>query len=171
MNILAKDKLELKTSSINELNELNIIHNEACEYFSFDENHNITSPSDCLTIGDLPPNGTKDNFYILSVYENNQIIGYTTLYKGFPSKDTLYICFMYISSKKRGNGYGYSIVESISSYFKANNYKNIKISVSLKNWQGIRFWNKCGFSTITNVDIDGPFGNSNYGSFELEKII
>lgn len=171
MNILVNDTLKLKASNINELNELNIIHDEACEYFSFDENHIITSPYDCLTIGDLPPNGIKDNFYILSIYENNQIIGYTTLYKGFPEKDTLYICFMYISNLKRGNGYGYNIVESISSYFRANNCNNIKISVSLRNWQGIRFWNKCGFSTIANVDIDGPFGNSNYGSLELEKII
>lgn len=167
MNILVKDKIKLKTSKINELNELNIIHKEACEYFSFDESHKITSPKDCLTIGDLPPNGKKENFHVLSIYENNKIIGYTTLYDGFPAKDTLYICFIYISRKNRCNGYGYSIVESISSYFKSNYCNNIKISVSLKNWHGIKFWNKCGFSTITNVDIDGPFGNSNYGCLEL----
>ncbi|WP_042274499.1 GNAT family N-acetyltransferase [[Clostridium] dakarense] len=171
MNIITKDNIVLKTSDISELNDLNNIYGEVCEYFSFDKNHQITSPKDCITKGDLPPNGSKDNFEMLSIYDNNELIGFITLYKGFPSDEILYICFMYIASKNRCNGNGYSIVNSISSYFKDRNFKSIRISVSLKNWYGIRFWNKCGFSLLTMVDIEGSFSDDNYGCLELEKTL
>ncbi len=171
MNIITKENIIIKASDISELDDLNNIYSEACEYFRFDKNHKITSPKDCLTIGDLPPNGDRDNFEILSIHDNNKIIGFITLYKGFPTDETLYICFMYIANKNRCNGYGYSIIDNLSSYFKDRNFKSIKISVSLKNWYGIRFWNKCGFNSLTNVDIEGSFSQDNYGCIELEKRI
>ena len=42
----------------------------------------------------------------------------------------------------------------------------IKLAASLKNWNGIKFWHKCGFDKMTMVDI-----SNDYGCIELEKEI
>ena len=94
-----------------------------------------------------------------------------SIYKGYPSKNTTYISFIYISSKDRNKGYGKKIVDIISTYAKENKFVNIRISVSLKNWNGLKFWHKCGFDNFTKVSIDGEFSEGNYGCIELEKTI
>ena len=170
MKIINKN-LILQSSTFSELEKLNNIYSEACDYFSFDKNHMITKPIDCLTIGDLPPSGTKDNFENLSIYEGDNQIGFMSIYKGYPSKNTAYISFIYISQKGRYKGYGKRIVDIISSYSKENKFVNIRISVSLKNWDGLKFWHKCGFNNLTKVSIEGSFSEDNYGCIELEKTI
>ncbi|MBP2638485.1 MAG: hypothetical protein H6Q72_4392 [Firmicutes bacterium] len=168
---IVNGNITLKSSIFNELERLNNIHSEACDYFSFDKNHTITKPKDCLTKGDLPPNGTKDNYEILSIYERDNLIGFITMYIGFPFEKEIYICFIYISNKSRYKGHGKKIIDVISAYFKKNKFESIRISVSLKNWNGIRFWHKCGFNHLTIVDIEGDFSEENYGCIELKKTI
>lgn len=170
MEVVGKSIL-LQSSNFSELEKLNNIYDEACGYFSFDKNIKITKPIDCLTVGDLPPNGTKDNYEILSIYEGKNLIGFITLYKGFPSKTIMYICFIYISKENRYRGYGKELVDSLSVYFKKKEFKAIRIAVSLKNWNGIKFWYKCGFNKITKVNVEESFSEDNYGCIELEKSI
>lgn len=168
---ITNENLILQSSTFSELEKLNNIYSEACDYFSFDKNHIITKPIDCLTIGDLPPNGTKDNFENLSIYEGDNLIGFMSIYKGYPSKNTTYISFLYISGKERYKGYGKRIVDIISAYSKENKFVNIRIAVLLRNWNGIKFWHKCGFNNLTKVSIEGEFSEGNYGCIELEKTI
>lgn len=168
---IINENLILQLSNFSELEKLNDIHSEACVYFSFDKNHIITKPIDCLTIGDLPPNGTIGNFENLSIYEGNNLIGFMNIYKGYPLEKILYITFIYISEENRYNGYGKKIVDIIFAYSKENGFTSIRVAVSLKNWKGLKFWNKCGFNNLTNVSIEGNFSEENYGCIELEKII
>lgn len=170
MKISNKD-LTLQSSSFDELENLNNIHNEACDYFSFDKNNSIIIPIDCLTIGDLPPNGIKDNFESLSIYEAGYLIGYMTIYKGYPNTGNMYISFLYITNENRYMGFGKRIVDMIELFCKDNGFISIRIAVSLKNWNGIKFWHRCGFNNLTVVSTDGEFSDENYGCIELEKKI
>lgn len=52
-----------------------------------------------------------------------------------------------------------------------NEFVSIRVAVPLKNWNGIKFWHKCGFNNLTIVSIDGDFSEENYGCIELEKTI
>jgi RimJ/RimL family protein N-acetyltransferase len=159
---LTTSRLVLKTVEQADLEKLNIVYEKACEYFSFDEKHEITPPKTCCVIGDLPPNGTKENFEMLTVFCIDEIIGYLTFYKGYPDSATAYICFLFLTV--RGNGYGKEIAEAMTTYLNENGFSKIKLAVSLKNWNGIKFWQKCGFDKLTLVDI-----SEEYGCIELEK--
>jgi hypothetical protein len=55
-------------ANLDDLVELETIEKECIEYFSFDpkceENHTL-SIKECLTNGDIPPDGKKENYYFL----------------------------------------------------------------------------------------------------------
>ncbi|MVX66840.1 GNAT family N-acetyltransferase [Clostridium chromiireducens] len=163
--------MEKQASNFSELEKLNNIYNEACKYFSFDRNHIITRPIDCLTIGDLPPNGIRDNFESLSIYEDSNLVGFMTIYKWYPDKQNMYICFLYINNENRYKGFGKEIIYMITLYCKNAEFASIRVAVSLKNWNGIKFWNGCGFNNLIVVSTNGEFSDKNYGCIELEKRI
>ncbi len=166
---IINENLILQSSNYSELEKLNTIHNEACEYFSFDKNQTLTKPIDCLTTGDLPPNGIKENFESISIYDHSNLVGFLTIYKGYPHKKHMYICFLYITNENRYKGLGKKISDMITWYCKDKEFVSIRVAVSLKNWNGIKFWNKCGFNHLTAVSTDGVFSEENYGCIELEK--
>ncbi len=168
---LAFENIVLKSSTIKELNELDNIYKEACDYFKFDINHEIIHPKICIEEGDLPPNGSKDKFEILSCYINEILSGYITVYKGYHDDTTIYICFIYLVDLVKGQGVGNKIINYLCKVFKKDGFSNIKLSVSLKNWDGLKFWNKCGFDKISLIDCEGHFSKNNYGCIELTKDI
>lgn len=73
------DRISMKNAEESHLDALHVLHQEATAYFSFDPSHLITPPEVCLSEGDLPPNGKRENFIYSSIYEGNTLIGYTTL--------------------------------------------------------------------------------------------
>lgn len=58
------------------------------------------------------------------------------------------------------------IIVALRIYFIENGFSKIKLSVSLKNWNFIEFWQKCRFDKITMVDI-----RDDYGCLELEWLL
>ena len=165
------DNLLLQSSTLDEIDELNCIYNEACDYFRFDPMHNISSPLMCIQEGDLPPGGIKANFDIISCYMENTMIGYLTIYKGYPTEDTFYIGFIYLLNSDKHQKIGSKIVSFFCFYFKRQGFMKSRVSVSLKNWDALRFWHKCGYASVTTVNCSGPFSENNYGCIELEKDI
>ncbi|WP_404349579.1 hypothetical protein LG311_03220 [Sutcliffiella horikoshii] len=51
----------------------------------------------CFTEGDLPPNGTKEQFRIqvIRIKETGLIAGILTTYHGYPGSETFYINYLY----------------------------------------------------------------------------
>ncbi len=164
------ERLKISPSNFSELPELNMIYSEVLEYFSFEQIQDSIEPKICLTHGDLPPGGVKENFSIYSIYENEKLIGYFDFYKGYPQSDIVYICLFFIKKNRRNCGFGHEIVNTLFSFFKNASFSRIRISVSLKNWPALLFWHKCGFNKITKVSYENDFVEKGYGCLELEKI-
>ena len=154
-----------------DLAELDRIYRESRDYFSFDPGHRGTEPAECLESGDLPPNGVRRNFHLLSCRLRGDPVGYVTFYEGYPDGETVYLCFLYLLESVRGGGYGGRAVDLLYSRFAERGFRRVRVAVSLKNWPGLRFWFKEGFRTLTAVSGDSVFSPEHYGCLELEKAI
>jgi len=162
--------IKLKKSCLCELESLNKIYGSACKYFkSIDPDPQGTPPEKCITQGCLPSNGKIENYRILSIYLDNTIIGYCDYYLSYPDEKTVYISFLYIDELYRNNGYAAQVVQEIFGTVRELGYKRVRLTVSLKNWNGLNFWVKQGFNTIIKVDAETNYGIDKYGALEIEK--
>ena len=169
MREIETERLLIKPAVFEDLAALNEIYEQTKEYFSFDPSHTFVTPENCLTEGDLPPGGIKENYEIYTINENGKVIGYFDFYKGFPQKGIAFISLMFISANKRKCGYGKEVADAVCKYFKKIGINEVRLAVSLKNWSGLKFWYKCGFDKITLVAGDNIFSVEGYGCLELKK--
>lgn len=129
----------------------------------------------CITEGDLPPvpDATKENYRFKSIYlkENKNLIGFTDMYYGFPSVDTVWISLFIVDKDFRKKGYAQETVNYISKECTKIGYKKIGIGVHLKNWRGLRFWTKAGFDRVSGVFGDEIYSEKTFALIGLEKIL
>lgn len=127
----------------------------------------------CITEGDLPPtpDANKENYRLKSIYlkDTGKLIGFTDIYYGFPSEDTIWISLFMIDKKFRKNGYAQEVIDFITSECIKSTYEKIGIGVHLKNWRGLRFWTKAGFDKVFGVFGDDTYSESNFALIGLEK--
>jgi len=135
--------------------------------FEVEEIHNI------LTKGDLPPEGFKEFYQCKTIVskENQEVIGYFDLYRGYPSSDTLWISTFYIHKNFQQKGYGYEVIQSLLNEIKNCQFNKIALGVHLKNWQGLRFWIKNGFKTISGIYGDRNYSEEHFSIIALEQLI
>ncbi|MNJ75291.1 hypothetical protein D3C77_723620 [compost metagenome] len=50
-------------------------------------------------------------------------------------------------------------------------YKEIRVNVSLKNWQALRHWIKMGFNKINGVYGDNGYSENSFADIELIKAL
>lgn len=62
-------------------------------------------------------------------------------------------------------------INMLCDYFKGNQMKSARIFVALKNWDGIRFWYKCGFAHITCTPYEVSYSEETFASIELGKVL
>jgi ribosomal protein S18 acetylase RimI-like enzyme len=164
--------VEIKESCLDEILALDQIHNEALRFFTgIDPKPSVTPPKVRMTQGCLPPNGTFENYRTVTLYVNDEIIGYCDYYMGYPTEDVVYISILYMSECFRNHGYASSAVDLLCNQFYSLGYRHLRLRVSLTNWIGIRFWVKKGFSKITKVEAKTNYSKGAYGGIELEKIL
>ena len=174
MDKIITERLVMDLGRIQDLTELELIEKECEEYFSFDPqcelNHNCTI-KECLTIGDIPVGGKKENYFFYCIRQNNRIIGFLDYYLGYQEKDTAYISSIYVKEIYRKNGIGKEIIDAIVDKFILLGIKEIRLHVSLRNAMAINFWVKQGFDHIVNVEYNGNLLSGNFGGIELKKNI
>ena len=172
MDQITTKRLVMDLGRIQDLTELEHIEEECIEYFSFDPqcelNHN-RSIKECLTVGDIPVGGKKENYYFYCVRLKNAIIGFLDYYLEHQKNDTVYICSLYIKEEYRKNGIGKEIIDAIANKFTLMGIKEIRLHVSLRNAMAIDFWVQQGFDRIINVENNGNLFPGNFGGIELEK--
>ena len=174
MEKIKTERLVMDLGKIQDLDELELIEKECEKYFSFDPqcelNHNCTI-KECLTVGDVPVGGKKENYYFYCIRQNNIIIGFLDYYLKYQKDDTAYISSIYIKETYRKNGIGKEIIDAIVNKFILIGIKKIRLHISLRNAMAINFWVKQGFDQIVNVEYNGNLFSENFGGIELMKKI
>jgi ribosomal protein S18 acetylase RimI-like enzyme len=124
-----------------------------------------------LTEGDLPPNGSKDRFKVQSIFSKvtSEMVGYMTLYQGYPDNKTVWLTFFYIGVVNQARGFGQEIISQFALEAKTAGFRRLMLQVALKNWGAIRFWTKAGFNKITGFYGDKTYGNNTFANLALEK--
>lgn len=121
--------------------------------------------------GDLPPvaNATKDNYHLMEVYFEEELIGFFDLYFGYPKADIAWISILIIDKEKRHNHHGKEVLKRIESFVQAKAFTKIGIGVDLKNHSGLMFWTKNGFSQVMGVYGDKEYGVDKFAVICLLK--
>lgn len=121
--------------------------------------------------GDLPPNGTKENFKIQGFYlkETNQLIGYMTYYFGYPEEDILWLNFLFIDPEFQGKGYSSEIINRFMELLKSTTYNKVRLLVKLKNWPAMRFWTKHHFTKIISYHGDAILSEQTFAGLVIER--
>ena len=172
--IIKAKNLIMTLANIGDLPELEKIEEECDTYFLFDpqcdSNHSCTI-KECITAGDIPCGGKKENYYFYCIRQNDVLIGFLAYYLEYQQKDTAYISVIYIREAYRKSGIGTEILEALMQKFIAVQIKQVRLHVSLRNAMAIHFWVKNGFDHIVNVECNGNLFPENFGGIELMKII
>lgn len=74
-------------------------------------------------------------------------INYTSTFIAI--KKTGYIAETVVSKSARSNGIGTQLVKTAQAWFDENNCDASALKVSVKNEDGIRFWERLGFEPTT----------------------
>jgi GNAT superfamily N-acetyltransferase len=169
---LINGNLKLSLSTEKELEKLNEIYVEESKLFSkLDPEQMPPNPYICFSEGVFPPGKSKEDFKMLSCYVDDTLIGNVTILKGYPEDDIYYIGIIYLVNTIKHKGYGKRIINLLCDYFRENKMTRARICVALKNWDGIRFWYKCGFDKITSASYDVSYSEETFASIELEKTL
>lgn len=126
----------------------------------------------CLNGEDLPPapDADKSKYYFMVMEDSKgELAGFFDVYHGYPDKDTLWISMFMIDKDKQGNSYGKAVIESLGSQGREAGYKSLGLAVYLKNWKGLRFWNKNGFDKILGIYGDKEYGVDAFSIMGLKK--
>jgi len=174
MNQIITERLVMTSGRIEDLAELEPIEKECEEYFSFDPkcelNHSCTI-KECLTAGNIPVGGKKENYYFYCIRQERELIGFLDYYLEYRKKDTAYLSSIYLKEAYRKNGFGKEIIDVAFNKFALIGIKEIRLHVSLRNAMAIKFWVKQGFDHIINVECNGNLLPKNFGGIELIKMI
>ena len=171
MNHISTENLVIRTAQHQDLPALNKVHEQVVKYFSFDPAHVSVTPEQCLNEGDLPPGGVKENYEMLAICDNDEVIGNIDVYRGFPAEDIAYISLLFLDENKRKHGYGRQVVNAVCNHLMNSGFSEARVAVSLRNWPGLKFWQRCGFDTITRVAGDSSFSPEGYASMELKRTL
>ena len=127
----------------------------------------------CFTVGDLPPDGNKDQFKIqvIRMKETGLIVGLLTAYHGYPVPETFYINYLYIDKEYHQQGLGQEVINELLRIIKGFQYKEVRANVAIKNWPALRFWTKLGLNTIQGIFGDREHGDDKFADIELIKYL
>ncbi|MYL65162.1 GNAT family N-acetyltransferase [Bacillus hwajinpoensis] len=123
----------------------------------------------CFTDGDLPPNGSKEQYKIqvLRLKETDTIVGILTTYHGYPKSETFYINYLYIDKRYHKQGFGKEVISELLHLLKDAEFEEVRANVAIKNWPALRFWTGLGLNTINGFYGDKEYRANHYADIEL----
>ena len=157
---LVYKNLCLQPAIISDIDLLNRIYSDAAYEYKNIRNYKLITPMTYLTFGELPPNGDRNYFELFSIIENSFIIGYLTLYIGYPTEDDLVITYMYISEEHRNKGYGSIIIDRLCEYYSKSDYKTIRAIIPMISDKIEDFWISNSFTKVEEEEECGYFNES-----------
>ena len=166
--------ITLTPATMDDLPALEPIDKECDAYFLFDptceENHSCPL-AECLTVGDLPPGGVRENYYFYCIRQEDTLIGFLAYYLGYPEKDAAYLSVLYIAEAYRRRGIGAEALAAATQMLLDAHMRGIRLHVSLRNVTALRFWVRQGFDRIMGVECHGNLLPGTFAGIELMKEI
>lgn len=106
-----------------------------------------------FTYGDLPPGGRKECYRLqsISLRQSRELIGFISLYHGFPEPETLYIASLSIQMDRQNHLYGTELIAQLPQLPGLAGYTKHRVVVSVRNWRALKFWVQNGFNTLVGV--------------------
>ena len=90
-----------------------------------------------------------NNFYPLTLEENNKVIGHLILRYPNIEKDIIRLGFIIVDNTERGKGYGKKLINEAIAYAKRNyNPREINLGVFTNNASALECYKKSGFEIV-----------------------
>jgi len=129
------------------------------------------SAIDSVMNPELPLNGKLENNKIFGILQkdNNTPIAWIQFYEKFVRTEVVFLGELFVGKEFQGNGVGRKTIQYFENIWKENGCKLAILNVDLKNWDGIRFWVKMGYSKIEKVIGDDEYSENTFAMIRLSK--
>lgn len=107
--------------------------------------------------------------FVLCDAGNGGPIGLLSLYMGYPARDVAYIGELFLHPDRQGIGLGRELCLRLEQALRQGSARTVRVGVSLKNWNALRFWIKLGYTHVTGMSGDRHFSPQGHAFLELEK--
>jgi len=134
-----------------------------------------TNPSDInleneIHNPELPKNGKIENNHIHGITTDAGLsIGWMKYYENFNDLKTLFLGELFILRSAQSQGHGKKILVAYEKYWKQKGFTKIVLNVDLKNWIGIQFWLKNGYTKIEEYIGDEEYSVKTFAMLRLSK--
>lgn len=120
---------------------------EAAPEYAMRSTGHPPAPADaqsCFTI--LPPNKGYEDKFCLGIFNDNQMIGFIDLIRGYPAPRTAHIGLLLLTEDSRRKGFGSEAYRLLEEKVRGwAGFNRLRISVLKTNDEVILFWKKMGF--------------------------
>ncbi len=93
----------------------------------------------------FPPNKTLDDKYYVGYFHQNELICILDLIDHYPNNHAVFIGFFMVKKEYQKKNVGSSIIFELISYFKKEDYEEIRLGYVKGNPQSKAFWEKNKF--------------------------
>lgn len=121
--------------------------------------------------GNLPPDGQKERHRLQTVSrkDNDEIIGYLSVYHGYPDPDNVYIASLSIRHDCQKIGFGGEVIDQMPFLKGLKDFPTHRLVVTVRNWGALQFWTRHGFTKIVKVTGSLHLEDGSSARLELEK--
>jgi GNAT superfamily N-acetyltransferase len=110
--------------------------------------------------------------WVLRDSRDGRAAGLCVVYHGYPASDVIAIPILYVRPDYQVRGWGQTFVASLLLRARAlDDYRRVRVVVSLKDWASLRFWHACGFDRIVEIGGDAFFADDTRAHVTLERLI
>jgi ribosomal protein S18 acetylase RimI-like enzyme len=115
----------------------------------------------------IPEEADASYFSLQTLRTQNRIVGFFHTLEAYPTNDIAFVGMVLFDQPYKGLGLGRELMEAIPPNLKQ--YKEIQLSVELRNWEGLRFWIAAGFDSIVKYSGDPSYSADNSARLVLSK--
>lgn len=102
-----------------------------------------------------PPGTDPSAKHYVGFYRERDLVAVMDLIDGYPSPETAYIGFFMMDPLYQGQGTGTAIISETADYLRGIGKTTIRLAIDKGNPQSSRFWEKNGFTVITEANVNG----------------
>lgn len=141
------------------------------EGYGFDDDYidNTYHHKNLPPIEDASPEA--HSFKVVCLQESRDMIGFFEVYHGYAHDKMLWIGMFLMNPSFQMQGYGTEVLNALEVEAIKAEFTHMGLGVYLKNWKGLRFWQRNGFTTIRGIYGDKDYSENTFALMGLEKLL